>query len=448
MHHDTPWAQERPIVQETEQGVKQLVKQVLDQPGEPSVGKKRGRPQTLRMEHLAISILWCFLQGWHAQLELWRFLCSESIGRFAPVLLTDQAVYKRLANGGAAAMQALCVQVSACIVSWLAPYEDLSLAPAFVQVLALDESKLDAMKRWISDLRELPTGDPALLAGRVSVLFDLRRQCVRRLDLLRDASAHSFVHAHEMIKGLLPGTLLLFDLGYYAFEWFDELSARNIAWVSRVKSNSSFVIQHVLVEVESYREEIVQMGAYRADRAAFSARLITIHYRGACYRYLTNVLSPSQLTGAEVARLYARRWDIELAFRTLKDHLKLRVLWSAKAEVIAVQMWATLILAQLCSCYQVQVAAEAGVEVFEVSMDLLIRHLPRVLSKGLDPVAELVRIGRQIGIIRPSTRILRAVPYVAFHEYSWPPEDLSVYREPRYDHRPAGNRKRKKKTSN
>ena len=32
--------------------------------------------------------------------------------------------------------------------------------------------------------------------------------------------------------------------------------------------------------------------------------------------YLTNVRDPLQLPIADIARLYARRWDIELAFRT------------------------------------------------------------------------------------------------------------------------------------
>jgi IS4 transposase len=39
--------------------------------------------------------------------------------------------------------------------------------------------------------------------------------------------------------------------------------------------------------------------------------------------YLTNVLDPRQLCLPDIARLYARRWDIELAFLTLKDLLHL-----------------------------------------------------------------------------------------------------------------------------
>ncbi len=303
------------------------------------------------------------------------------------------------------------------------------------------------MKRWVSELRGRPNGDPLLLAGRLSVLFDVRRQCVRRLDLLPEALVHSFVHARQMIDGLARGTLLLFDLGYYAFAWFDELTARGLWWISRVKSNSSFKLQHVLIERDGYREEIVQLGAYRNDHAAFSARLICIRYHGVWYRYLSNVLDPRMLSGAQIVRLYGRRWDIELAFRTLKDHLNLRVLWSAKADVIAVQVWATLILAQLCSCYQVQVAAEADVEVFDVSLELLLRELPRLLSKGIDPVCELARIGRSLGIIRPSTRIQRDVPCYDLRVYCWPPFDLPLFRVPRYDHRSAGNRNRQKKAT-
>jgi len=317
----------------------------------------------------------------------------------------------------------------------------------FPKIWALDDSKLDQIKRWVADARQLPKGDPALLAGCMSVLFDVRRQAVRRLHLLPDAMAHCLTHAQEMVEGVEAGTLLLFDLGYYAFEWFDDLSRQGIWWVSRVRKKASYTIQHVLIQRDGYFEAIVQVGAYRSDHAAYSVRLISFQYRGTWYRYFTNVLEPALLSGADVARLYARRWDIELSFRLLKDHLKLRLLWSAKPEVISVQVWASLILAQLCHSYQVQVAHEAGVDVFDVSLDLLVRYVPRFLAAGLDPVSNLVEVGATIGIIRPSTRIKREVPTFDLWEYCWPPCDLPLQREPRYDHRPAGNSNRNKKAT-
>ncbi len=102
-------------------------------------------------------------------------------------------------------------------------------------------------------------------------------------------------------------------------------------------------------------------------------RLIRVRYRGQWYSYITNSTDPFQLSGAQIVALYGRRWDIELGFRLLKDHLGLRFLWSAKMQVIGAQLWATVILAQLLHALQVQVAIESGVETFDVSVELLWR---------------------------------------------------------------------------
>ena len=55
-------------------------------------GKRRGRPAQLSNVHLCLGIVLCGLQGFGAQLQLWRRLCLEPIGPFAPVAVVDQAV--------------------------------------------------------------------------------------------------------------------------------------------------------------------------------------------------------------------------------------------------------------------------------------------------------------------------------------------------------------------
>jgi IS4 transposase len=51
----------------------------------------------------------------------------------------------------------------------------------------------------------------------------------------------------------------------------------------------------------------------------------------------------------ELAGLYQRRQDFELAVKLVKRHLKLHLLWSSKVEVVQVQVqvWAVLIIAQI-----------------------------------------------------------------------------------------------------
>jgi hypothetical protein len=155
-------------------------------------------------------------------LQLWRLVSYFGLGCFAPVSVTDQAVYNRLERA-VEPMQRLCAQMAQWLFDILSPYEDGSLVPFAKQILALDESTLDSMKGWIADLRDLPAGDPALLAGRLCGLFDVRRQQWTRLDFLPNPLAHCQNHAREMLSTVQAGSLLLFDLGYFCFPWFDDL---------------------------------------------------------------------------------------------------------------------------------------------------------------------------------------------------------------------------------
>jgi hypothetical protein len=252
-----------------------------------------------------------------------------------------------------------------------------------------------------------------------------------------------------MLSTVQAGTLLLFDLGYFCFEWFDDLTKQGVWWVSRVKNKCSYTVEHVLVQRDGYGECLIFLGAYRSDQTAYLMRLIRIRYRGQWYSYITNVLDPFTLSGADIVRLYARRWDIELAFRVLKDHLSLRFLWSAKPEVISVQIWATVILAQILHALQVQVASQAGVDTFDVSLELLLRHIPDFLRQGGDPLSHILDVAYPLGLIRPSTRKRIEVPEIRREDIIAPPIDLVWIRPPRYPHKQGqpgrGNRKSRKK---
>jgi len=397
--------------------------------------RRRGKPATLTTLHLCLGIVLCGLEGFGSQLALWRRLCLEPMGPFAPVHVVDQAVYNRLARA-AGAMRAFFEPVSGVLSEQLVGLEDRRLAPWAAEVLALDESTLDAVGRWLPELRALLPGDPGLLAGRISALFDLRRQQWVRVELWQEAVANCKLQARLLLEGLQVGTLLLFDRGYLSFPWFDELTERGLWWISRYANHASLEVRHVLYQGDGVIDAIVWLGKYRADRAKYPVRLVQFSSQGHLHRYLTNVLDPYQLPLAEVARLYARRWDIELAFDVLKEHLHVSQLWSAKWEVVQVQIWAGLLLAQLFHGLQVQLAAQEGVEPFDVSIDLLVELLPPLLQRGIAPLSTLGRLGRELGLIRPSTRIQVQTPFV---DATWitpaPPEALRPRDTVRYAQR-------------
>ncbi len=230
MTHDSANKRARQLPVPTQQ---QLVSYVTEKTEVlvPAV-RRPGKPATLTALHVCLGIVLCGLEGFGSQLKLWRRLCLEPTGPFAPVLVVDQAIYNRLARA-AGVMRLFFEQVSGWMAQQLEGLEERSLAPWACQVLALDESTLDAVGRWLPELRALLPGDPRRLSGRISALFDVRRQQWVRVELWQEAVANCKQQARLLLEGLQAGTLLLFDRGYLSFPWFDELTERQLYWISR-----------------------------------------------------------------------------------------------------------------------------------------------------------------------------------------------------------------------
>jgi Transposase DDE domain len=402
--------------------------------------RKRGRPSSLPGWQVSLAVLLCLWQGLRSQLEVWRLIAFFGVGPFAPIAVSDQTVYNYLEQTGVQGFMQCFAALSNWLRKRLAPYEERRLAPFATAVLALDESVLDKVKRSVAWLREVPKGDSRLLPGRIAALFDVRLQQWVRVDVLLDATANCKRHAREMLRGLLTGTLLLFDRGYFAFPWLDELSEAGYYYISRTVGKTRYPLLHIFIMTQEVFDALVYLGSYRADRAAQPVRLVRVRVSGTWYSYLTNVTDPTQLSVADIVRLYQRRWDIELAFRLLKDHLGLRLVWSAKLGVIYQQVWACLLLCQLVLGLQGEIAARAEVEPFDVSVDLLVRYAPRLVARGDDLIEAVLKEGRAMGIIRPSTRLVAIVPSVPLWHYHPAPADVLQPQSARSAHRTCHSR--------
>jgi hypothetical protein len=377
-----------------------------------------GRPPEVSVMHVCLGLVIAVVRQGVSQLDVWRLICSETLGSFAPKRVSDQTIYNHLSDC-AEMMRTLFLRVSEGLRAEQKGWQDRRLAPFATEVLALDESTLDQVKRWLSSLTVFKKGSKALLAGRISALFDLRLQQWVQIDLLDEAVADSREHARQMIASLKAGCMLLFDRGYCGFLWFDELTRRGIWWASRLPSPVTYELRHVLYQGDGIIDAIILLGRYRSDQALFPVRLVQFWWHGKRYRYITNVLDPQVLPLHELARLYARRWDIEMAFRLLKDYFSGYDLWSAKWSTIQAQLWALCLLAQVLHTWQGRIARCAGVDRFDVSLELVVRYTPDLLRQRIDPVPYFVRHGRDLGIIRPSTRSHVHSPIV-------PPEWISM----------------------
>lgn len=393
----------------------------------------RGRPRILPAYVLWCGLLVCVLRGYSSQLELWRLLREGGFWDYPGTPINDQTLYKRLEQGGTVALETLFAQISLLLAERLEPFAEHGLAAFASQVVALDETTLDPVARKLPALRG--TSTEATIPGKLAGVFDLRCQQWQTLQFHPDFRQNERVLARDLVAGLPPESLILADLGYFGFEWFDDLTTARHWWISRLREKTSTILVHTFYQNGDVLDGLVWLGAYRADHARYLVRLVQFPHGNQLHRYITNVDDPRQLSMAEIARLYARRWDIEMAVQLVKEHLGLGLLWSAKPVVIQQQIWAVLTIAQIVQALRIEAAARAGVNLFDVSLPLLVRYLPRYAAAGRDPLAAFLEAGVRLKFIRPSRRVTISAPLPELSAYQWPPPDLVRERTPRYARR-------------
>lgn len=170
-----------------------------------------GRPAVLPSLCLWSGMLVCVLHGFSSQLEVWRLLAVEGLWNYPLYAVGDQAVYHRLARGGAAPMERLFAAVTEMLRDRLAPYGERGLAAFAPAVYAIDQMTLDKVARSLPALRGAAPME--LLPGKLAAVFDVRLRQWRKILHVPDAHSNEKATARGLLEGLEGGALLLFDHG-------------------------------------------------------------------------------------------------------------------------------------------------------------------------------------------------------------------------------------------
>ena len=389
----------------------------------------KGRPRILPALCLWAGVIVCVLQGWNSQLGIWRLLHQKGLWDYPRFPITDQAIYKRLEKDGSKSLKRLFEMVSAALRERLQDYAQ-PVIKLTKEVVAIDATSLDKVARTLPILRSVPNGDKRLLPGKLAGVFDIGLQQWITITHIENPVENDKKEARQLLEHINKGALILADLGYFGFSWFDELTTKGYFWLSRLREKTSFEIIHTYYKKGNTFDGLVWLGVYRADRARFAVRLVSFQVGKKVFRYITNVKDPQQLSIHEIATLYARRWDIEMAFKLIKRELGLNLFWSSKTEVIMQQVWAVLTIAQILHAIQLEIASKAEVDLFDVSLPLIVKYLPG--WNDVDFIAFIVETGRDGGFIRPSRRVSIQTPEVLMSDYLSAPPDLVLERTPRY----------------
>lgn len=145
------------------------------------------------------------------------------------------------------------------------------------------------------------------------------------------------------------GSILVFDRGYNHYATFNRLSAQGLTWVTRLRSRTVYkcLQQRPLCEGQQAKgmvsdEHIVMGHHHEKNSTKVLARLITYTdpESGKTLQFLTNNF---KLAAATVARLYRKRWQIEVLFKRLKQNYPLQYFLGESENAIRIQIWCALI---------------------------------------------------------------------------------------------------------
>ena len=310
---------------------------------------RRGAPQRLSWAHLWFRLIFGMLCGMRSYQDLRRDCAEQPLGPFPAVKITDDGLLKRLNQAGLAPLQELLARLSDTLGRWLPTQCPCTLASWASAISALDETTWDAVRRHLPILRALPNGDVGLQAGKMAARFNLRTQLWEFVQFRDNPLGNCKLDACSLLQGLPVGALLLFDPGYFSFAFLDYLSQYRYWFISRMREDVQYQIAHTLYRHQGTLDALVWLGAAgrNSSRCGRLVRLVRFWDGKQLRTYLTNQFDPTLLSLPDIARLYARSFDIELAFLTLKEHLDLHHWWRGIAVLRQQQALVVLIVAQL-----------------------------------------------------------------------------------------------------
>lgn len=269
----------------------------------------------------------------------------------------------------------------------------------YTQVVACDGSTLDALVRKIGLLRKALVNP---LAGRMTALLDLCSRLPCRVWYESDPEAHDQRFWEQILRSLQAGALLLFDLGYTNFQMFARLTAAQVAFITRAKSNLAYTLERSLHRSANVHDVLVWIGS-GPDRQL--VRLVRVLYHGKWYRYLTNELDPERLPTEYVVALYWQRWRIEDAYAIAKRLLGLAYFWTGSENGVCLQLWATWLLYAVLVDLTDAVAEALNQPFAAVSCEMVYRSLyffGQAVQRGeaTDLMAYLVANVKPLGLLK------------------------------------------------
>ena len=176
---------------------------------------------------------------------------------------------------------------------------------------------------------------------KAHVLYDLESQVPAYFHITK-ASVHDSKAMKEIPYE--SGSYYVFDRGYNAFKELYRIHRHESFFVVRAKKNLQYkcikwkrrMPKNVTTDSEILLADYITSKKYKEK-----LRLVRFYdeKEGREFAFLTNAF---HLSALQVANLYKNRWQIELFFKWLKQHLKIKKFWGTTENAVRIQISAAI----------------------------------------------------------------------------------------------------------
>jgi hypothetical protein len=205
-------------------------------------------------------------------------------------------------------------------------------------IYALDSTTIDlslTLFPW-ADFRETRSGI------KMHAQTDLRGS-IPTCALIRPARPHDVLWLDELL--FEPGAFYIMDRGYMDFLRLHRIAQTGACFVTRAKDNLRFsrLYSRSLEPGSGVRSDQIGRPTLPKAHADFPSPLRRIHYfHEETKRHLISLTNNLHIPALIVATLYRLRWRIELFFRWLKQHLRIKHYYGNTPNAVKTQIWIAL----------------------------------------------------------------------------------------------------------
>jgi len=183
-------------------------------------------------------------------------------------------------------------------------------------------------------------------AIKLHTVFDIRSQ-IPEMVIITDGKCSDIKGIRDIdLSQYAKGTIFVIDRGYTDYAFLKKIKDAGHYFVIRRKKNAHTLVlrQHRnATGTGVLKDERIDFALEKAqDDYPDEVRLVTFHddEHDVTYEFLTNAF---RLSAANIASIYKRRWDIELFFKWIKQHLKIKTFLGTSKNAVMTQIWVAMI---------------------------------------------------------------------------------------------------------